>query len=238
MLQHEHQFIDAREDLSVQLHPNDDLAKARHNSFGKTEMWYIMEADEASRLILGFNEGVGKQDYIQHLEGGTLPEILYSEPVDSGDTFFIEVGRVHAIGSGVLLAEIQQTSDITYRLYDWDRKDSKGQSRELHTDLAMDAIDFNMPQNCKSSYTRNPNRSNPMVSCPYFTTNFIPLNGELTINNREDSFRILIVVAGEAKLYANGYSGLITYGQTILVPASIDEIILEGVGCELLEVYI
>ena len=146
-------YIDAKKDLSVQLHPNDKLAKERHNSFGKTEMWYVMQADDNSNLIIDFNQPVTNDLYLKHLNDKTLPSILNFETVGKGDTFFIEVGRVHAIGAGkVMLAEIQQTSDITYRVYDWDRVDNQGNSRELHNDLAIDAIDFNMPNNFKASY--------------------------------------------------------------------------------------
>ena len=112
-------FIDAKSDLSVQLHPNDALAKARHNSFGKTEMWYVVQADPDSNLIVGFNQPMTKELYLKHLEAKTLESILNFDTVEAGDTYFIEVGRIHAIGAGVLLAEIQQTSDITYRVYDW-----------------------------------------------------------------------------------------------------------------------
>ncbi|MCH7524385.1 MAG: class I mannose-6-phosphate isomerase, partial [Bacteroidetes bacterium] len=137
-------FIDAKEDLSIQLHPNDELAAKRHNSFGKTEMWYVMQADVGSNLIIGFNKRITPETYLNYLEEKTLPKILNFDKVKEGDSYFIEVGRVHAIGAGVVLAEIQQTSDITYRVYDWDRVDDEGNSRDLHIDLAIDAIDINM----------------------------------------------------------------------------------------------
>ena len=140
-------FIDAKTDLSIQLHPNDALAKKRHNSFGKTEMWYVMDADKDSNLIVGFNQKMDSDKYLKHLKNNTLTEILNFDRVKTGDTYFIEVGRVHAIGAGVMLAEIQQTSDITYRVYDWDRVDASGNSRDLHNDLAIDAINFNMKDN-------------------------------------------------------------------------------------------
>lgn len=166
-------YIDAKEDLSVQLHPNDKLAKERHNSFGKTEMWYVMQADDNSNLIIDFNQPVSKELYLKHLEEKTLTSILNFETVTKGETFFIEVGRVHAIGAGIMLAEIQQTSDITYRVYDWDRVDDQDNSRELHNDLAIDAIDFNMPNNFKVSYKTQQNRPENLVTCPYFTTNIV-----------------------------------------------------------------
>lgn len=133
-------FIDAKQDLSIQLHPNDELAKERHNSFGKTEMWYIMQADPGAELIVGFKQDMTKENYEKHLNEGKLTDILNYEKVKEGDTFFINTGKVHAIGAGILLAEIQQTSDITYRVYDFNRKDKEGNLRELHTELAIDAM--------------------------------------------------------------------------------------------------
>lgn len=231
-------FIDAKEDLSIQLHPNDELASKRHNSFGKTEMWYVMQADKDANLIVGFNREMNAETYLQHLEQKTLPEILNFESVKSGDTFFIEVGRVHAIGAGVLLAEIQQTSDITYRVYDWDRVDDQGQSRELHNDLAIDAINFNMPDNYKVDYTKIKNQSNKMVSCPYFTTNFIDLNGVLNIQNAHDSFVIYICVEGEANIIYKNVDYSLKAGETILLPANLKTYQLSAIRAKLLEVYV
>ena len=153
-------FIDAKLDLSIQLHPNDELAKARHNSFGKTEMWYVMDADPGAQLIVGFNRDVGREEYIKSLEDNTLLELLNYEPVSEGNTFFINTGKIHAIGAGVLLAEIQQTSDVTYRVYDFNRRDKNGQLRELHTDLAIDAIDYRIKDDFKVSYLTNKNEVN------------------------------------------------------------------------------
>lgn len=135
-------YIDAKTELSVQSHPNDELAKKRHNSFGKTEMWYIMQADENAEINVGFNKSINKKEYLDHLAAGKITDLLNFIKVQKGDSFFINTGKVHAIGAGVLLAEIQQTSDISYRIYDWDRTDSEGNSRELHTEQALDAIDF------------------------------------------------------------------------------------------------
>ena len=165
-------FIDAKKDLSIQLHPNDELAKKRHNSFGKTEMWYVMQADTNAKLIVGFNQKVSPEIYKKHLDAKMLTQILNFDQVKKGDSYFIEVGRVHAIGAGVMLAEIQQTSDITYRVYDWDRVDAHGNERELHNDLAIDAINFDMDNDFRVEYFKELNKSNGMVTCPYFTTNF------------------------------------------------------------------
>lgn len=231
-------YIDAKQDLSVQLHPNDKLAKERHNSFGKTEMWYVMQADDNSNLIIDFNQSVTKDLYLKHLNNKTLPSILNFETVRKGDTFFIEVGRVHAIGAGVMLAEIQQTSDITYRVYDWDRVDNQGNSRELHNDLAIDAIDFNMPNNFKVSYKTQQNRPENLVTCPYFTTNIVEINKTIYKQNSHDSFMIYMAVGGDAVFEFDGKPTYLLYGETILIPASIKEFKITSTNAELLEVYI
>ncbi|WP_274475980.1 type I phosphomannose isomerase catalytic subunit [Mangrovimonas aestuarii] len=232
-------FIDAKQDLSIQLHPDDDLALQRHNSYGKTEMWYVMQADEEANLIVGFNQGLDKQEYLQHLKAKNLPSILNFDIVQEGDTYFIETGLVHAIGAGVLLAEIQQTSDITYRIYDWDRLDINGQPRELHTDLALEAIDFENDGSHKIDYTREPNRVNTMVNCPYFTTNFLPVNLVLEKENTLDSFIIYMCVKGNVEIKANGFITSLSYGETVLIPAAIKNYtIIPHKDSELLEVYI
>ena len=231
-------FIDAKQDLSVQLHPNNNLAAKRHNSFGKTEMWYVMQADENANLIVGFNKKVNRQEYMRHVENKTLSKILNFESVNKGDTFFIDVGRIHAIGAGVMLAEIQQTSDITYRVYDWDRVDAQGNSRELHKDLALEAIDFNMDDDFKVSYSDRLNTSNQMVKCPYFTTNFLEVEGEVSIANSKDSFMIYICVEGEVKVDTNQFEELLKKGETVLIPSSLKNFRLISKGAKLLEVYV
>tara|TARA_R110002050_G_scaffold118467_3_gene235876 strand:- start:300 stop:1271 length:972 start_codon:yes stop_codon:yes gene_type:complete len=231
-------FIDAKEDLSIQLHPNDELAAKRHNSFGKTEMWYVLQADEGSNLIVGFNQKVTPEVYLEHLKNKTLTTILNFDKVKTGDTYFIEVGRVHAIGAGVMVAEIQQTSDITYRVYDWDRVDSDGNERELHNDLALDAIDFDMEDNFRVSYKKTENQSNEMVSCPYFTTNYLKVNKTIKRENHHDSFIIYICVEGNVKVTANGFSESINKGETILLPAAISSYEISSKNAILLEVYV
>ncbi len=231
-------FIDAKEDLSIQLHPNDILAAKRHSSFGKTEMWYVMQADEDAKLIVDFNQPMDKEKYLYHLKNKTLPQVLNFENVSSGDAYFIEVGRVHAIGAGVMLAEIQQTSDITYRLYDWDRVDANGNSRELHVDLALDAIDFDMPKNYKIDYNKLTNFSNEMVSCPYFKTNYLELTESIQKENNYDSFLIYINVDGEAVIESENFSEIINKGETVLVPAAIKNFRISSDHCKLLEVYV
>ena len=231
-------FIDAKEDLSIQLHPNDQLAKERHNSFGKTEMWYVLQADENSNLIVDFNQKMDKQTYLKHLNEKTLPSIMNVDKVKEGDTYYIQVGRVHAIGAGVVVAEIQQTSDITYRVYDWDRVDSEGNSRELHTELAIDAIDFDMPDNFRVSYNKQSNEPNVMVSCNYFTTNYLPIRGTVKKENTLDSFIIYICVAGGAQINSNGIVETIKKGETILMPADLTSFSITAENATLLEVYV
>ncbi len=231
-------FIDAKEDLSIQLHPNDELAAKRHNSFGKTEMWYTLQADEGANLIVGFNQEMTPELYLKHLEEKTLTQILNFDKVKTGDTYFIEVGRVHAIGAGVMVAEIQQTSDITYRVYDWDRVDENGNKRELHNDLAIDAFDFNMPDNFRVSYDKTENQSNEMVSCPYFTTNYLKIDKALQKENHHDSFIIYMCVEGSAEVSANGFTETINKGETILLPAAIQNYRIYSEKATLLEVYV
>lgn len=232
-------YIDAKTALSVQLHPNDALAKARHNSFGKTEMWYIMQGDEGANINVGFKKTTSKEEYLKSLQKNQLIDLLHFEPVQKGDSVFINTGKVHAIGAGVLLAEIQQTSDITYRIYDWDRVDGEGNARELHTELALDAIDFEKKDDYQLKYTKNENESNNLAKCEYFTTNFIPLKGEITKNySHIDSFIIYMCISGTAKIGINDRFENITAGETILIPAQNKEVILQSEDCELLEVYV
>ena len=231
-------FIDAKSDLSVQLHPNDALAKARHNSFGKTEMWYVVQADPDSNLIVGFNQPMTKELYLKHLEAKTLESILNFDTVEAGDTYFIEVGRIHAIGAGVLLAEIQQTSDVTYRVYDWDRVDSKGNHRELHNDIALEAFDFDMPDNYIVNYSRDAQTSTELVSCPYFTTNVLEVKTSLLVENNHDSFMIYMCVEGSAIVKIEGHQTEFSKGETVLIPAGIKSFSISANHAKLLEVYI
>jgi len=231
-------FIDAKQDLSVQLHPNDKLAKARHNSFGKTEMWYVVQADPASNLIVGFNQEMTPELYVKHLEDKTLQSILNFDAVKAGDTYFIEVGRIHAIGAGVLLAEIQQTSDITYRVYDWDRVDANGNERELHNDIALEAFDFDMPDNFRVQYAPKSNVSTELVSCPYFTTNVLEVTETISKQNTQDSFVIYMCVEGKANLVVDGIVTEFSMGETVLIPACIETFSISSNHAKLLEVYI
>jgi len=232
-------FIDANDVLSIQVHPDDHMALQRHNAYGKTEMWYILNAEPGAELIMGFNHPMSKDHYLKHLEDGTLKEIMNAEKVGEGDIFFMPAGRVHAIGAGILLAEIQQTSDVTYRIYDWDRKDEKGQSRELHTGLAVDAIDYTFHENYRTEYEKVKNRTNPAVSCKYFNTSVILFDQPVEKDyNFIDSFVIYICTKGAANIEYDGEPVRIVMGETVLIPAGLKNLTIVPEGeCALLEVY-
>ncbi len=232
-------FIDAKQDLSVQLHPNDKLAKERHNSFGKTEMWYVMDADDGADIIVGFKGDVTKEEYAESLKNDTLLNLLNYEKVSMGDTFFINTGKVHAIGAGVLLAEIQQTSDVTYRIFDFNRKDKNGDLRELHTDLALDAIDYKKKDDFKVDYGSDVNTVNSMVDCPYFKTDYLHLteNWKQDVSKR-DSFTIFMCVGGSARITNENGTVEIKKGETVLVPAVSKSLSIKTDSVELLEVTI
>lgn len=229
-------YLDAREDLSIQVHPNDKLAEERHNSFGKTEMWYIMQADQDSRIIVGFKNDSSKEEYLKNLENKTLLTILDDVKVKPGNVFFLETGTVHAIGAGLVVAEIQQTSDITYRLYDFNRKDAQGNTRELHIDLALDAINYKKV-NALQHYSKESNKSNTVVNCPYFTTNFIPLDGEKLISNDGNSFIVYMCTDGKFSINYNDTTIQYQNGDTVLIPASLSNFKISG-KASILEIYI
>lgn len=232
-------FIDAHSDLSIQLHPNDELAMQRHHSLGKEEMWYIMEAEQDSRLLFGFNTLLDKDTYSKHLQEHTLEKVMHNEKVQKGDVFHIPAGRVHAIGSGIVLAEIQQSSDITYRLFDWNRLDDEGNPRKLHTDLALDAIDFTIPKSFKSNYQDIENMENKLIEGNYFTTHFLNLSQNMKFNHQfKDTFTIYIGVEGSGKIVANNHDVSIQMGETILIPAYIQQftIIPDEGGMKLIQV--
>ena len=224
-------FIDANDDLSIQVHPDDKLARKRHNSFGKTEMWYVIQADPGAKLNAGFNRKVDKETYLHHLQNNTLEEILNFEEVRAGDVFFLPAGRVHYIGKGICLAEIQQTSDITYRIYDFDRRDDKGNLRELHTDLALDAIDFNFYENYKTRYTPKKNEIINLVTCQYFNTSVLNYDTVVSRNYADvDSFVVIICLEGALKIKGDKFAIHVKQGDSILVPAEIKSLTFEPDG--------
>ncbi|MBQ4801427.1 class I mannose-6-phosphate isomerase [Aquimarina sp. MMG015] len=232
-------FIDAKENLSVQLHPNDELSKKRHNSFGKTEMWYVVQADADAELIVGFKEDVSKKKYNHYLEANKIEQLLNFEHISEGDSYFINTGKIHAIGAGSLIAEIQQTSDITYRLYDWDRKDKNGVKRELHTDLALEAIDFESKEDFKLHYDRSINQLNLLVSCQYFTTNFLKVENKYIRDYSDlDSFVILMCVDKSFKIKLGEIIEEVVYGETILLPANVKNVVIEAEETSILEIFV
>ena len=234
-------FIDAKTPLSIQVHPGNEIAKKRHNSFGKNEMWYVMEADKDAELIVGFDEILEKKDYYTSVSDGAILELMHHENVAEGDTFYIPTGRVHAIGAGVLLAEIQQTSDITYRIFDYNRVDAKtGALRDLHNDLALDVIDFECHDAYKTNYETKTNASNKLVHSPYFTSNFLIVEDALQKDySGLDSFVIYMCVDGSLELNHNNESYSLKKGETILLPATIVTVELKSLSkqSKLLEVY-
>lgn len=232
-------FIDAAQDLSIQVHPDDKLAKARHNSMGKSEMWYVFQADEGSKLISGFNRNTSKEEYLQYLESGSLTALLNYENVKSGDCFYLPAGRVHTIGKGLLLAEIQQSSDVTYRIYDFDRTDDQGNKRELHTEQALDALDYKAYTNYKTSYQSSLNECVPLVKSQYFQTNLLDFTtGIIREHYGKDSFVIYTCTEGEAEILTQGHSAKICMGNAVLVPQKFPEVhIRTKSGFKMLETF-
>jgi mannose-6-phosphate isomerase len=232
-------FIDANDWLSIQVHPDDKLAWKRHQSLGKSEMWYILDADENSELIAGFRTKVDKQGYQKHLENKTLKSIMNFEKVTKGDVFYIPAGRVHALGPGILLAEIQQTSDLTYRIYDWDRIDSAGMLRELHTELALDAIDFNIYNDYKTHYNDKLNGTVKLIESPYFITNFIHLDKALKKDySALDSFVAYICAEGMVNIKCEDSLFSVKQGESILLPAITEFLEIHPLpSAKILEVY-
>lgn len=234
-------FIDAEQDLSVQVHPNDELSKKRHNAYGKTEMWYVVAAEKGALINSGFNQEVTKEKYLDYFNHGKLSELLHYDEVFPGDVFFIPAGRVHAIGKGALVAEIQQTSDVTYRIFDYNRKDKNGNERELHTDLALDAISFDYRENYKTVYQSVKNSSSEIVSCEYFTTNLLEFDKEIEKDyNQLDSFVIYMNLEGEFEIEYEDGKVAVKKGETVLIPANLETFRLLPVSKEVktLEVYI
>ncbi len=230
-------FIDAQKDLSIQLHPGDTLARERHNSFGKTEMWYVMDADPGSELIIGFKRDLTREEYQAALDSKSLTNLLHYEPVTAGDTYFINSGKIHAIGAGILLAEIQQSSDVTYRVYDFDRRDAQGNLRELHTELALDAIDFRRKDDFKIRYPRHRNTENPMVSSTYFNTSYLELDRATTLPMPDGrSFLALVCVDGHAQVAIGSREVGVAKGETVLIPAAASEVLLKTSGSRFLMV--
>ncbi|MFC4739567.1 type I phosphomannose isomerase catalytic subunit [Flavobacterium ponti] len=229
-------FLDAKQDLSIQLHPNDELAKKRHNSFGKTEMWYVMQVDEGAKIIVGFEKDSNPEEYQKELDRKNLVSILKQVEVKVGDVFFLETGTIHAIGAGIVIAEIQQTSDITYRVYDFDREDVNGVKRELHTELALEAINYKTTKS-QIEYDTKINTSNNIVDCAYFKTNIIPLVEVYNWEKTKEAFTVLMCTKGAFEIEYNDSITTYKMGDTVLLPAILDKIKLKG-NATLLEISI
>lgn len=234
-------YIDARDNLSIQVHPDDAIAKERHNAYGKTEMWYMLDADQDAGLVMGFCRDTAKEEYLKSLSNHTLPNLLNTEKVRKGDCFFIPAGTVHAICKGCFIAEIQQTSDITYRIYDYDRRDKNGNPRELHTELATDVINFSEQKEHSIHYHQHENHTEELVSCKYFTTNYLKFDKEIEKDYiKQDSFVIYMCLEGTFNLIYNvDQSVEVKKGETVLIPACLKEIFLiPEKEAEILEIYI
>jgi mannose-6-phosphate isomerase len=233
-------FIEAKQDLSVQVHPDDKIAGERHNAYGKTEMWYVLEGGQFSKIYTGFLYPITKEIFKEALSDGNLLSLLNVESANTGDIFFTPAGRIHAIGAGTVLVEIQQTSDITYRVFDWNRKDDKGKSRDLHIDLAIDAIDFNAAGKNKIEKKPEPDKTENIVSCPYFHTNLLQFGSLIRKDyNILDSFIIYICISGEFIIHWENGAEPVTRGETVLLPAMITDVVLEPrPEARILEIFI
>ena len=234
-------FIDAKQDLSIQVHPDDELAKKRHNSFGKTEMWYVINAAKGAGLYSGFSKQINADEYVKRVEDNTIMDVLQRYEVNPGDVFFLPAGRVHAIGAGCFIAEIQQTSNITYRIYDYDRKGPDGKGRELHTELAKDAIDYTLYPDYRTHYKAHTNATVELAACKYFTTNLLDVDTIMVRDFSElDSFVVYICMEGKASIRDNkGNEIYIHQGQTVLIPADTDVVTISPVpGAKFMETYI
>lgn len=233
-------MIDSNDKLSIQVHPDDQLARERGMENGKTEMWYIIEAEKGAEIVDGFATDVTREEYQKYLQLGRLEDILHVEHPENGDVFFIPAGRVHALGKGLLLAEIQQSSDCTYRIYDYNRPDADGKLRTLHTAEALDAIDFSQLKDGKSHYSYKENNTVELAQCPYFTTNLISLTKPMRKDYHSlDSFVVLFCVEGIAAVKSMDTICPIHAGECVLVPAVADIVELYSEGpAKMLEVYV
>ena len=233
-------LIEAKQDLSVQVHPDDKIARERHNAYGKTEMWYILESEPSSKIYSGFTRPVTKDIFKNALSDREIINLLNAESTEYGDIFFTPAGRIHAIGAGNILVEIQQTSDITYRIFDWDRKENKGKSRDLHIDLALDAIDYNASGKCKIKKELTADKTENLVSCPYFHTNILQFGSLIRKDfNFIDSFIIYICISGQFIIHFDNGAEIVTKGETVLLPAMITNVVLEPrPQAKVLEVFI
>ena len=233
-------LIDAKERLSVQVHPNNEIAAKRHNAYGKSELWYVIDTTEEGLLYIGFKKGVTKENYLEALENGNIEELLNSIKIQKGDIYYIPAGTVHSIGAGVMIAEVQQTSDITYRIFDWNRKDSDREPRTLHTELALDAINFEWSE-IKNLRVDNSlaNTANLIDTNDYFKTSIIDIDGVMDLDyGKRDSFTILLCLEGEGEIeYDTDALDTINKGEILLIPSELEEMNLSG-NMRLLEIHV
>ena len=232
-------FIDARQDLSIQVHPTDEIAHRQGKERGKTEMWYLMDSDKDATLLCGLKKQITPEEYAQMVADDTICDAIARYNVKEGDCFFLPAGRIHAIGTGCFLAEIQQTSDVTYRIYDFKRKDKNGNYRQLHTKEAAESINYTVESNYRTEYTAAKNQGVALVQCPYFNTAVYDLDEPMTIDYSElDSFVILIGLKGSASITDNeGNTFTLQAGESVLIPASTKELKVDG-AIKFLETYV
>lgn len=231
-------FIDACQDLSIQVHPTDEIAHRQGKERGKTEMWYVLESDKGAQLYNGLKQQITPEDYKTMVENDTITDALARYEVSEGDVFFIPAGRIHAIGAGCFVAEIQQTSDVTYRIYDFKRRDKDGNLRQLHTKEAAESIDYTVLNDYRTHYQLEKNMPAQVVECPYFTTAVYDLDEPMVLDYSElDSFVILIGLKGEATITADGQTTTLRGGESLLIPAETGEVKVEGT-LKFLETYV
>lgn len=235
-------FIDAQDDLSIQVHPDDELAEKRHNSRGKTEMWYVIDnAEGKAHLRSGLSQQITPEQYAAMIADNTITDALKEYAVQPGDVYYLPAGRIHSIGAGCFIAEIQETSNITYRIYDFNRKDKNGNTRELHTELSKDAIDYSVEDDYRTNYTPKKDEPVELVSCPYFTTTVYDLTEPMSLDYSElDSFVIYICMEGKATVTDNeGNTVPMQAGESILFPATTKELEVRPEGnAKFLETYV
>ncbi len=221
-------IIDANDYLSVQVHPNDEIAQKKHKlRFGKSEMWYVLQADPGAHIVSGFNREMSREELLKHIDAGSLKSVLNFEPVNTGDLIYLPAGTVHALGPGLMIAEIQQSSDITYRLYDWDRKDKEGNHRELHLRDASDAIDYSLKPGIIKGFNPEINQTTPMMKTEYFSTSFIHLQSKVEkILEHLDSFVIYFALSGIFELEFDNGKIHVAAGECVLIPAITDKVVL------------
>jgi mannose-6-phosphate isomerase len=235
-------LIDSAERLSVQVHPDDETALERHRAYGKTEMWYVLDASENSPIYTGFNRDLNIEEFRTRIRNSNLLEVMNVEQAKKGDVFFLPAGRIHAIGEDLLIAEIQQTSDVTYRIYDWGRENNPETAREMHVQLAEDVIDYKHHESYKTQYVAEENSATGLVNCKYFTTNLLSFDKNTDRHYADlDSFVVYMCLEGKAKILCDGREPgeTISAGETVLIPAVFNSVsIIPDKDIKMLEVYI